>query len=165
MKGEGIGMIYSSFRAQDDPQNYPQALRVALDYLRSRDFTQMECGTYPIRGKEIYALVQQITTCPVEEKRPESHKKYIDVQYVVTGKEKMGVLPKTGQETVVSSKEESDIYFYGAVENESFITAQDGDYCIFFPEDIHRPGCMVDGPEPVRKVVVKVSMDALHPDL
>ena len=114
-------MIFSSFRADDDLQKYPLALRIALDYLRTKDFTSMECGTYPIRGKDIYALLQQITTLPVEEKRPESHAKYVDVQYVVTGKEKMGFVPDAKQYPVVNSKEETDIYFYGEVENLSLI--------------------------------------------
>ena len=39
------------------------------------------------------------------------------------------------------------------------ILATKGCYNIFFPNDIHRPGCMVEHPGKVRKVVVKVSMD------
>lgn len=155
-------MIYSSFRADDDLQKYPPAIRIALDYLRKKDFSQMEKGTYPIQGKDIYALVQEITTCPVEEKKPESHEKYVDVQYVVEGRERLGFLPDAKKYPIVSSKEENDIYFYENVEGESFVIAQDGDYSIFFPNDIHRPGCMVDRPEKVRKVVVKVSVDVLN---
>lgn len=154
-------MIYSSIHTNDDLQKYPRGIRLALDYLRSKDFTRMECGTYPIQGKEIYALVQQITTCPVEEKKPESHKKYLDIQYVVAGHEKLGFLADKGEYPVVSCKEEHDIYFYDALENENFIIAGPGDYSIFFPNDIHRPGCIADTPQVIRKVVVKVSMDAL----
>lgn len=154
-------MIYSSFRAKDDPQKYPPALRIALDYLQSRDFTRMEQGTYPIQGQKIYALVQEIVTCPAAEKKPESHKKYIDVQYVAEGRERLGFAADDGSEPVVSSREEHDIYFYGDVKDESFVIAKSGDYSIFFPGDIHRPGCMVEGPEKVRKVVVKISVEAL----
>lgn len=62
-------MIYSSFRANDDLKKYPEAVRTALEYLKSKDFTKMEVGTYPIQGKDIYALVQEITTCPIGQRR------------------------------------------------------------------------------------------------
>ena len=121
----------------------------------------MEPGTYPIQGKEIYALVQEITTCPARERKPESHKRYIDIQYVAQGRERMGFCPNDGRQPILSSREDKDICFYGELQDESFVTVQSGDYCIFFPSDIHRPGCMADRPEKVRKVVVKVSVEVL----
>lgn len=32
----------------------------------------------------------------------------------------------------------------------------DGCYAVFFPEDVHRPCCMMDAPEDVKKIVLKV---------
>lgn len=122
----------------------------------------MECGTYPIRGNEIYALVQQLTTVPAEEKKPEKHKKYLDIQYLVTGEEKYGYKIDDGSDPVVSAKEEKDIYFYGELENENYLVMKPNEYCIFFPEDIHRPGCSVNDSISVRKVVVKISEDSLY---
>ena len=71
----------------------------------------------------------------------------------------LGYAPDIGDLTVADGKEEGDIYFYDDVGDESFLIATKGCYNIFFPNDIHRPGCMVDHPGKVRKVVVKVSMD------
>ncbi len=154
-------MIYSSIYAKADWDKYPEAIRRALEYLKSRDFTRMECGTYPIQGKDIYALVQQVTTAPREDKKPEIHKKYVDIQFLAAGRERIGYAVDTGKYPVVSQKEENDIYFYGAIENENFVSVRPGDYSIFFPEDIHCPGCMADGPETIRKVVIKISLDIL----
>lgn len=155
-------MIYSSFRADDNLEKYPKAVRTALEYLRSKDFTTVEAGTYPIQGKDIYALVQEITTCPIEQKRAEIHKQYLDIQYLFTGEEKYGVAPNVGQDIITEAKEQNDIYFFDSVKEETFITLKSGDYLVLFPEDIHRPGLMTDEPMQIKKVVIKVNMDLIE---
>ncbi len=154
-------MIYSSFRANDNLKKYPEAVRTALEYLKSRDFTKMEAGTYPIQGKDIYALVQEITTCPMSQKRAEVHRRYVDIQYLCMGEETYGVALEVGQDDVTEAKEQNDIYFFDSVKEEIFITLKGGDYLILFPEDIHRPGLMVTKPMKIKKVVVKVNMDLI----
>ena len=52
----------------------------------------MEPGVYEIKGKDIYAQVFDTETKPAEKQRPEVHEKYIDVQFLASGKEKLGVL-------------------------------------------------------------------------
>lgn len=151
-------MIFSSIHAKGDVSKYPQGIRMALNYLTRRDFTKMEPGTYPIMGTDIYAILMDIVTVPAKEKRPESHEDYLDVQFVVSGKERLGYVPYCGNETAIDGSTESDIYFYEDIPNENYVDAVSGCYAIFFPDDIHRPGCMAGKPENVRKVVVKVRM-------
>ena len=55
-------MISSSIYTNEDLGKYPEGIQKALEYLMSRDFTQMEPGTYAIDGKDIYAMVMDITT-------------------------------------------------------------------------------------------------------
>ena len=63
-------MISSSIYTNEDLGKYPEGIQKALEYLMSRDFTQMEPGTYAIDGKDIYAMVMDITTCASADKRP-----------------------------------------------------------------------------------------------
>jgi YhcH/YjgK/YiaL family protein len=154
-------MIYSSIYGADDISKYPQVIQEAIEYLKSNDFTTMEPGTYVMKGKDMYALVMDIVTSPVEDKKPETHKQYIDVQFVAAGVEKLGFTTDTGNYSIIDAKEENDIYFYGTIENESFIISEKGCYSIFFPSDIHRPACMVLEPAKVRKVVVKIKKDLI----
>jgi YhcH/YjgK/YiaL family protein len=37
-----------------------------------------------------------------------------------------------------------------------------GSYAIFFPQDVHRPGCNKNRETPIRKIVVKVALSALN---
>ena len=45
--------------------------------------------------------------------------------------------------------------------HEIMLPMTDGCYAIFFPEDVHRPCCMMDAPEDVKKIVLKVRVDSL----
>ncbi len=155
-------MIFSSIHANDDTSKYPVAIQQAIEYLKSHDFTSMETGVYEINGKLMYAQVMDCTTGPLDEThRPEFHKKFIDVQFVASGEEKLGFTPDYGKYELDEGIEERDLYFVKSVENEGFIISTPGCYSMFFPNDVHRPGLCVNDPMTVRKVVVKVSMELL----
>ena len=151
-------MISSSIYAKDDFGKYPKAIQTALDYLRSNDFTKMETGVYEIQGKDIYAQVMDAQTGDISEKRPEVHEKYIDVQFLASGKERLGFTPDTGKYEVEERFDDRDLIFYKSVENEGFIEAVPGCFNIFFPADVHPPAVASGEPMTIRKVVVKVSV-------
>ena len=93
-------MIFSSSLAIDCPCPYPAAIRTALEWIAGHDIAGMEPGTYELQGRDIYVNIQDITTKPMEECLPERHIDYLDLQYVVSGVERMGYAPYTGKETV-----------------------------------------------------------------
>ena len=185
MKGrqKGAEMIFSSIHTQDDYSNYPKAVQRAIEYLKSNDFTKMQTGVYEIEiqpeeekeisfvcsmeenneieGKLLYAQVFDAMTEPVSDRKPEVHEKYLDVQFLVTGREKLGFTPDTGHYEVDERFDERDLIFYKKVENEGFITSTPGCFCVFFPTDVHRPQVADGEPMEVRKVVVKVSLELL----
>ena len=149
-------MIFSSIKNGDSFEKYPAAIQTALEYLKSHDFAAMEPGVYEIQGKDIYAQVFDAETGSVEEKRPESHKNYLDVQFLASGEEKLGFTPLKDEYEVDEYFEERDLIFYKKVENEGFVYATPGCFTVFFPCDVHRPAVAADKPMKVRKVVVKV---------
>lgn len=154
-------MIFSSIYANENMNRYPKAIQTAIEYLKANDFVKMEAGVYEIQGKEIYAQVFDAETGAADTKRPEIHEKYIDVQFLASGKERLGFTPDTGAYEVDERFEERDLIFYKSVEHENFVDSVPGCYCVFFPEDVHRPAVASGEPMTVRKVVVKVSVDLL----
>lgn len=154
-------MIFSSIYAKDVVHAYPKALRTAIEYLKSTDFSKIENGTYEIQGKEIYVSVMDAVTKPLEEGKAEAHEKYVDVQFVIEGREKLGFVNDDGSYEIEERFEDRDIMFYKPLKNEGFVEAVPGCYSIFFPADIHMPCLMVEEPEKIRKAVVKVSVDLL----
>lgn len=149
-------MIASSLYAGDDLARYPEPIRKALRFLQTHDLTAMEPGVYEIEGQDIFAQVFDTTTGPRQEKKPEVHRTYIDVQFLASGEEYLGFAPDKGQSRIVESHPEKDLYFYDQAPGEMLLKATPGSYTIFFTNDIHCPGIMGDAPMTIRKAVVKV---------
>jgi biofilm protein TabA len=140
----------------------PAPLHLALQHLRDTDFTTLPAGNYDLHGKDIYVQVIDMNTKPVAECRPEVHRQYADVQFLVSGREQIGMAVDTGKhklgEDLLASR---DLLFYTDVQDETILTMRPGSFAVFLPSDVHRPGGAIDGPEPIRKVVMKVRVSLL----
>jgi biofilm protein TabA len=140
----------------------PAPLHLALQHLRDTDFTTLPAGNYDLQGKDIYVQVIDMNTKPVAECRPEVHRQYADVQFLVSGREQIGMAVDTGKhklgEDLLASR---DLLFYTDVQDETILTMRPGSFAVFLPSDVHRPGGAIDGPEPIRKVVMKVRVSLL----
>lgn len=140
----------------------PAPLKTAVEHLRKTDFDSLPAGNYDLQGRDIYVQVIDLSTKPFAETRPEVHREYIDVQFLVRGREKIGFATDTGKNAVAEDLlGQRDLLFYAGAENESMLTMTPGSFAVFLPTDVHRPACAFDQPEPVRKVVVKVRRSLL----
>jgi YhcH/YjgK/YiaL family protein len=148
--------------SQPNPCRLPAAIEKALDFLRTTDFRHQQPGVVEIDGKHIFAQIIDLTTRDAAENRPEVHRRYLDIQFLASGEEKIGIAIDRGNNQVSESLlAQRDIIFYHDSEHESFIEMTPGSYAIFFPQDVHRPGCIKNVATPIRKIVVKVAIDIL----
>lgn len=149
--------------SQPNACRYPAAIEKALAFLRATDFSQLAAGVVEIEGRTIYAQILDLTTRPYQEQRPEVHRRYLDIQFLYSGEEKIGIAIDTGNNVVSEALlEQRDIIFYLDSENESFIEMIPGSYALFFPQDVHRPACNKNTATAIRKIVVKVALSALR---
>ncbi|BFG69489.1 YhcH/YjgK/YiaL family protein [Sediminibacterium sp. KACHI17] len=133
-------------------------IETALRYIQTTDFTQLENGKYELDGEQLFAIVQAYDTKDPDTEKLEAHKKFIDVQYVVSGQEKMGHALLSTQ--VPSREYQSDDDFMLFDETPDFFTVVTaGMFTIFYPSDLHMPCIIHERSTPVKKVVVKVSVD------
>lgn len=140
---------------------YPKAVLAALDYIRRTDFDKLEPGCYSLNG-ESYVQVLDLQTQTKEHYLPEVHRRYLDVQYWHRGSERIGVAPDLGSNKVAEEYDtERDILFYAGVENEQEILCKEGNFAVFFPEDVHRGACRPEETATIRKVVVKIAVSEL----
>ena len=147
-------MIYASLRAKKAAA-YPEAIQKALDFLAKEETAFLPVGRYDLDGDAIYVLIQDQVTAPVSQKRAESHRDYIDIQYLMSGEELQGYAPLLpglkGEEPAGK-----DTIFYDTVEEEQFVKLSAGDFTIYFTNDIHRPNCAVGEGMQIHKAVVKI---------
>ena len=131
----------------------------AFIFLKSNDLTALELKRHDIDGDNLYAPVSEYLTKNEEDARYEAHQKYIDIQYVVSGKELIGVAPMSQKKDVLEAYDSTkDIEFLTVTGGENLLAMPDR-FFIFFPDDAHRPGLKDGENSPVRKVVVKVKID------
>ncbi len=126
----------------------------AFAFLRDSDLVNMKPGKYTIDGTDVYATITEGPEKTFEQSAWESHRKYTDLQYVIKGKEKIGVAPVAGATVTQAYDEKADIAHYTS-EGQYYI----GDpsvFFLFFPADAHRPNIHVDGYDVVKKVVIKI---------
>ena len=81
---------------------------------------------------------------------------FANVQDVVSGEEVMQFAPLEGLAKVQPFDEDADFGLYCTPERPSSIVLRAGDVAVLAPEDAHKPGCALDAPCCVRKIVVKV---------
>ena len=124
-------------------------------YLKNTDLTQLALGRVEI-GDGVYATVSEYLPKDREGMLFEAHKQYIDIQYIIAGKELIDVAPLKNTTITKPYNAEGDAMF-GTVTGFSALKATPGRFFVFFPNDAHRPG-MKDGDEniTVRKIVVKL---------
>ncbi|MCX7874674.1 MAG: YhcH/YjgK/YiaL family protein [Melioribacteraceae bacterium] len=150
-------MIYDNIKNISKYFPLDAKIQKALEYLSSTDFTNLDPGEYPIDGKNIYAIVSEYQTKPLTSGKWESHKKYIDIQFIVSGIEKMGFTES--KKTIILNEydEDKDVTLHKG--EGQFIIVEEKHFVIFFTTDIHMPSIAVNIPKPVKKVVIKVAVE------
>ena len=135
-----------------------ERLGIALKYIAETDFSNVENGEYHLDGDKVFARVDRYTTEPKDSKKPESHNAYIDVQYLGEGIEKIYYTAKAETHKVLEDyAAERDLLFYEDAGEKESVTLGDGVFAIFFPWELHRPGChALHAGCAVQKIVVKV---------
>jgi YhcH/YjgK/YiaL family protein len=132
----------------------------ALKYLETADLAKLPEGKIEIEGDDIYASVTTKRTQPYSAAKYEAHKKYIDIQYAIDGKEDILCWFTQMAGGMIEEYPEKDLYFYASTGRP--ITIGSGRFVILFPTDIHAPGLThMDKPEnegDCKKIVVKVKV-------
>ena len=164
-------MIYGNVNNEFFEQHVailPKPLGDALRFLKTADLANHAPGRFPmdLNGVDVILQVMDLETKPREAAKPEIHRKYIDVQFLVCGGPEKAVFYDDDGSSFVHSDElatERDILFYennsSVPENSVYLTP--GAYAIYLPWDVHVPGLSADGQaRAFRKIVMKVPMEA-----
>jgi YhcH/YjgK/YiaL family protein len=135
-------------------KNIGDRISKSFEYIKATDLKTLPAGKYPIDDENIFALISEYKTKSESEGKLEAHKKYIDLQFVISGEELMGYSPFGNQQILEPYKEENDIIFFTG--EKSFSKVSEGMFAIFFPEDVHMPGISTGIISDVKKLVIKV---------
>lgn len=150
-------MIFDKLEHYKTYSAISENLKTGFEWLTKTYTLDTPEGKYDIDGDKVYAIVTSYKTKPYSEGDFESHRKYLDIQYIPEGEE---MICYTGLENLSPKTEfdyEKDIVFYTG-DGEPFLLPE-GYFMVLFPQDGHKPGIMTGSERlPVKKVVVKVAI-------
>jgi YhcH/YjgK/YiaL family protein len=146
-------MRFEYLNARDCSGLFEDYLREALALLRANDYSQMAPGRYEVND-HLYFMIQKYTTKAQAEALYEAHRRYADLQYVVSGEEAMWVCKTCDMSALSDFDVEKDMGKYQEAKPLAALRLLPGSYAVFMPEDCHKTSFTPDG-EP-RSEVVKV---------
>ncbi|HBS91271.1 MAG TPA: hypothetical protein DEA51_02250 [Erysipelotrichaceae bacterium] len=131
-----------------------------IQFIETLDLSNLSLGRHEL-GDGIFAMVQQYSTKDVEGAMYEAHKKYVDVQLMLSGEERMDVSTLKSLVTTVDYTEVSDAQLFTHQKPDYTWLLYSNDLAIFFPEDAHCPGLTAKSTTQVQKVVFKVPVNLM----
>lgn len=151
-------MIFDACVQQELYHSLHSRIAMALQAMMNMPWASLETGTHRIDGELLFAMVNDYSTLPVEQCRFEAHRRYTDIQFMISGQEQIAVAPIDSLTVDVPFVAEKDVgFFHGSGD---LITMLPGRFAIFFPHDAHRPGIAWGEPMKVRKIVLKVALSS-----
>jgi YhcH/YjgK/YiaL family protein len=126
----------------------------AFGFLDQPGLEELPDGRYEILGDRVYAVITRTEGRAAAEAQLEGHRKYIDIQYVISGRECMGWSPREGLTAATEYDADKDLEFFNG-EPEALLNVPPGSFAVFLPTDAHLP---LIGDGPIHKVVVKAAV-------
>lgn len=128
---------------------------VAYDFLTSFNPGLYTDGRYEL-DEGIYVNIESYKTRRRQECKFEAHKKYVDIQYMISGKELITVAPLDKLTCIEQYNIEKDVSFYQNCPVGIDYLLTENDFLVFMPSDAHMPCIALNQMQKVRKAVVKI---------
>lgn len=156
MKTERSCMIVARLQDAEQYCDMHPAFAKAFAFLRRSDLAELPEGRQDIDGDRLFCIISKGRGRPRAEAKLEAHRKYIDIQYILSGDEEMGWRPTASCGQIDTPYDaEKDIEFFKDPPN-VWAAVPPGSFTIFFPEDAHAP---LVGPGQIHKAVLKIAVE------
>ena len=148
-------MIIDHIRNRKFYENVHPKFSLAFDFIEDVMRNGAEVGRYELDGSDVYAMVQEYVG---KEDHPlfEGHRKYIDIQFVLSGLEYVEVAAPSACALETPYAEDKDIEFFTCHGSKVTMVWGEGDLGIFYPQDLHKPAIGCDEGGLIRKILVKI---------
>jgi len=150
-------MIFDTLNNCDKYYSCHPKFEAAFNFIRTAIAENLPAESYHLEGAEMYASISEYISKNPDETMFEGHVNYIDIQCVVSGVECMEAVDISKAAVSQPYDSSRDICFYEDSSIAHKATLRAGDFAVFFPHDIHKPGMCLEGAKAaVKKIVVKI---------
>jgi YhcH/YjgK/YiaL family protein len=136
----------------------PRHWEQAFHFLKSANLKDLPLGKQELEGEHLFVSVAEYYGKQKPDALYESHKKYVDIQYVIKGEEIMGLTTLDKVAVREPYNEAKDIAFYD-FDGGEYLKATPENFFIFFPADVHRPSITTGDSVLIKKIVVKILIE------
>ena len=134
-----------------------ERIREAVDYISNLDHNNIKPGKYEV-NEDFYYTVQNYETFSEKQSVWESHRQYIDIQWLVSGREILFVTDIKHLHPIDRYNEECDVIHYMPSSHQSAMLLTPGSCVILFPKDAHRAAQYLGQQATVTKIVGKLKL-------
>jgi YhcH/YjgK/YiaL family protein len=138
-------------------QKFPQRWKTVFDFIKNNDLTTTPLGITHL-SEDVSFNMQEYRTHGLGEQILEAHLKYIDLQYVISGRELIGS-GRLSDATNVTPYDDSTDYAGYKLSIFPCYLADSEYFFIFFPDQPHLPGVNAGEETQMRKIVFKIKVD------
>lgn len=158
--GEGALREFAEWLVSDknDEEAVKERVDKAIEYLKGLKVSESDAGKRVDVDDNFYYSIQSYDTNPTEQCKLESHRKYIDIQIMVSGEESMDLVDISRLSLKEEYSEEKDVMFWNVPSRMSKTTLLAGDCIVLYPETAHRGARDLNGTSHVLKIVGKVRL-------
>lgn len=104
-------MVFDNLSNASTYSSLGPAFEKAFQYLREVD-PSSPVGRVDLDGDRLFAMIQEYQSAPACEKRYEAHQRYLDIQYIVSGKEIIHHAPLSRLVIETPFQADRDVAFY-----------------------------------------------------
>lgn len=158
--GEGavrdlVEYIINTYNNPSNNSNLNERINKAIEYISNLDFEKLNVGRYDV-SDDFYYNVQEYDAFEDGACLFESHRKYVDIQWIVEGMERLYIDDISHLELIVEYNAEKDVVHYKENGCPSSMLLTKGSCAVLLPKDAHKPGRVQGMHSRVKKVVGKV---------
>ena len=158
--GEGALREFAEWLMSDrnEEAEIERRIKDAVEYLRQLTVSEADAGKRIDVNEKFYYSIQSYDTKPAGQCGLESHRKYVDIQIMVSGEESMDLADISRLSFKESYSEEKDVILWNIPDRMSKTTLISGDCIILYPETAHRGAQNLKDVCHVLKIVGKVKI-------
>ena len=115
--------------------------RYVFDFLKEHSLSELASfdGRMDLKNDVVFVGFSTAKGKEIQDAKLEAHDKYIDLQLLIDGDEKMGIKPRKQCNTItIDNLADKDVVFFDDACDE-YITLKAGEFVVFTPEMAHAP--------------------------
>lgn len=155
-------MLLGDLSRADYAKSLPPVFARLCEKLKNLDLVNLPLGWQDLE-EGVRMNVMEFETSPAEEKKAEMHRKFIDIQLLISGEEMIEYgLSEPDLSLYDEYRDEDDCQLTDKIEHKNELILQPNMFAIFLPYEPHKPGNAVGGQNKLlKKLVVKVPVSYL----